>query len=100
MERGTVWRRVLRRQGLTGALSIVAPVTLEVLNPDRTVALTITGTIAGDAKSATLSISAVQAQLAAGRYEHRLTVGDPLLNAPQIIARGYLTVNDAPWRPV
>jgi hypothetical protein len=99
VERGTKWYRVLRRQGLVGPLSIVAPVTFEVLDRDRTVLLTITGVIAGDAKSASLTISAAQASLAAGRYEHRLTLGDPVLGAPQIVARGFLTVNDEVWRP-
>lgn len=94
IERGFAWRRVLRRTSTGGPLVMVAPVRLEVLRRDGSVLLTVDGVISPDGHTATLDVTAEQAALAAGRYEHRLIVGDPGVAAPQLVARGYVTVND------
>jgi len=100
MERGGAWRRVVRRRTLDMAAPVADPCTLTVHHtvPASTaagaVALTVSGTVAADGSEVVFDVTpTVTASLAPGRYQHRVTVTDPLLGV-LVLLRGYLTVHD------
>lgn len=100
IERGGAWKRVLRRRTLDEPQLLAAPCTMTIYAtlPSSTAAgaevLSVNGVVAADGQSATFTISDTASQgLAAGRYQHKVTVTDPNLGL-LVLLRGYLTVYD------
>jgi len=100
MERGGAWRRVVRRRTLDMVAPVVAPCTFTLYHvvpasaSAGAVALTVPGVVAADGSEVEFTVSATTTgMLTAGRYQHRVTVTDPLLGV-LVLLRGYLTVHD------
>jgi len=98
-ELGGSWSAVVQRLADNGgvALPLAAPCKLDLwasgLNPvTAPPTLTVNAVIAADAKTARLTITPDQlVTLGVGRFEQRLTVGDPVIG-PQVMARGWFVI--------
>jgi hypothetical protein len=101
IERGGAWKRVLRRRVQSGDPILIGnPCVLRLFAVDPVSgdagaqALAVTGVVAVDNASVSFLISdSVSATLAAGRYQHKVTVTDPTLGV-LVLLRGYFTVYD------
>lgn len=96
-EIGGVWTVTVKRLGDGVPLALATPCRLELwatgADPVTTApAKTVTGVLAGDAKSATFTLTADEiSTLNVGTREHRLTIGDPTVGA-LVMARGWFTI--------
>ncbi len=98
-ELGGSWSAVVQRLADNGgtALPIAAPCALDLwaagLDPATAPpTLSVGAVIAANAESAKLTITPEQiVTLGVGRFEQRLTVGDPVAG-PQVMARGWFVV--------
>lgn len=100
MERGGLWTCQLRRRASDGVVQpINAPSVLTVYRVESsakpgTQVLTVTGTVSNNRVDFRLTESQTGA-LAAGRYEHKITITDPVLGGVLVLVRGYFTVFDS-----
>lgn len=98
-ERGGLWVCSLRRRSVDGVVQpLTSPSVMTIYRVDPSakpgaVVLTVTGTAANNTVDFRITESQTTA-LAAGRYEHKITVTDPVLGGVLVLVRGYLTVYD------
>ena len=98
-ELGGSWSAVVQRLADNGgaALTLAIPCKLDLwaagLNPATAPpTLTVNAAISPNGKTARLIISADQlTTLGVGRFEQRLTIGDPVIG-PQVMARGWFLI--------
>jgi hypothetical protein len=96
-EIGGTWTVTVKRLAEGEALPLVAPCTLQLWAVDAdpvgaTPVKTVTGTLAGDSKAATFTLTANEiSTLGRGAHEHVLTLTDPAAGA-QVMARGVFIV--------
>lgn len=98
-ELGGPWSAVVQRLADNGGtpLPLAAPCKLDLwaagADPVTAApALTVNAVIAASTKSARFTISAAQlTALGVGRFEQRLTIGDPAVG-PQVMARGWFVI--------
>lgn len=90
-EVGSVGRRVVRRRSLDDVtLPLAAPVTWTWRDADGDIVRVLTADVEDDL--ATFDITATHTAEPA-RYTHDLVITNPLLNGPEVICRGYVTIN-------
>lgn len=98
-EIGAVWLRRIIRRGSDGLPLVISGPTRHVVYPmidDETAGtpvLDYAGVLAVDQKSVEFRVDETQtADLVAGIYRHKVVIGDPELDGPNVLARGYFTV--------
>lgn len=100
IERGGAWKRILQRRTLDDPIPLAAPCAMRIYAVDAVSGdalaevLAVTGVVAGDLLSVSFTITATTSgTLAAGRYQHKVTVTDPELGL-LVLLRGYFVVYD------
>lgn len=97
-EIGGTWQVSVERRVLGTAVPLANPCTMDLwrggYQPGATPTLSVSGVLTNDSKTATFTISDAQlTTLGAGRLEHRLVLGDPVVG-PVVIARGWMTIRE------
>lgn len=95
-----MWTCTLRRRASDGVVQpLAAPTVLTVYRVEPSAkpgaqVLVVSGTVSSNQAEFRITESQTGA-LAAGRYEHKITITDPVLSGVLVLVRGYLTVFDS-----